>query len=189
MRFVFSQFCWIRSSYQLIWGEGRGGRVEGRESRWRPTRIPQLTGSRKRCAHLATLHWSNSIWPAAHLSRCSTIASHWKRRGQRPGWGQMLLPPCHQHWYNTISLSEDIWIAQNAIERQRVVLETCDSLVTIGKKVSSLPPIWSHSVPLVICSPSKQELQSRAAVNEALRGEALVRDKEAENVHGSQLMS
>ena len=55
----------------------------------------------------------------------------------------------------------------------------------MGKKVSSLPPIWSHSVPLVICSPSKQELQSRAAVKEALRGLVLVRDKEAENVLSS----
>ena len=74
-------------------------------------------------------------------------------------------------------------MTQNTTERQRVVMETCDSLVTIGKKVSSLPPICSHSVPLVIRRPSKQESQSRAVVKEALRGRlALVRDKEAENV-------
>ena len=52
---------------------------------------------------------------------------------------------------------------------------TCDSLMTMGKKVSSLPPICSHSVPLVIRKPSRQELQSRAAAKEALGGSTLVK--------------
>ena len=55
--------CNSRSSHRLIWGLGRAGWVEGRESQWRPTRIPQLPGSRKRCVDLARLHLNDHFHP------------------------------------------------------------------------------------------------------------------------------
>ena len=161
---LFLVSCNCRSSYRLIWGWERRDWVEGRESRWRPTRIPQSTGSGKKCADLSRLQTVRLIWVEPSLpdwlpdARFSPKAARAEAR-LRSDVAATFPSTFHIHLSNKFQ-----WWKIN----QSMV--TCDSWVTMGKKVSSLPPIWSHSVPLVIRSPSKQELQSRAAVKEALRG-------------------